>query len=152
MERQPNPGMCFVFGIDNPIGLKLKFYTDDAGRCIARFQPRPEHQGYPGHLHGGILGNLLHLPVGCVSDSAVVWPDPRCQSDLLSFGDFGTVGPRSFQPVGYASGKLVRSDRDLLAPEEQKCDVVEGGRIASKPIDSLFQGCQQLGCGSVAVG
>jgi hypothetical protein len=28
--------MCFVFGIENPIGLHLALYTDDKGRCIAR--------------------------------------------------------------------------------------------------------------------
>ena len=44
-------------GIDNPIGLKLKFYTDDDGRCIARFRPKPEHQEYPGQLHGGLLAH-----------------------------------------------------------------------------------------------
>jgi hypothetical protein len=47
MEKQPNSRMCFVCGIDNPIGLHLKFYTDDDGRCIARFQPKAEHQGFP---------------------------------------------------------------------------------------------------------
>jgi uncharacterized protein (TIGR00369 family) len=51
--------MCFVCGIDNPIGLKLKFYTDEQGRCIARFQPKPEHQGYAGYLHGGLISTLL---------------------------------------------------------------------------------------------
>jgi hypothetical protein len=44
MEKQPNSRMCFVCGIENPIGLKLKFYTDDEGRCIARFRPEPQHQ------------------------------------------------------------------------------------------------------------
>jgi acyl-coenzyme A thioesterase PaaI-like protein len=44
------------------IGLKLKFYTDDEGRCIARFRPKPEHQGYPGQLHGGIISSLLDEP------------------------------------------------------------------------------------------
>jgi len=29
MERQPNSRMYIVCGIENPIGLKLKFYTDD---------------------------------------------------------------------------------------------------------------------------
>ncbi len=53
MEKQPNSRMCFVCGVDNPIGLHLSFYTDDEGRCIARFRPQPEHQGYPGQLHGG---------------------------------------------------------------------------------------------------
>lgn len=32
MEKQRNSRMCFLCGIDNPIGLKLKFYTDDEGR------------------------------------------------------------------------------------------------------------------------
>jgi hypothetical protein len=62
MEKQPNSSMCLVCGIDNPIGLKLKFYTDGDGRCIARFQPKPEHQGYPGHLYGGITSALLDEP------------------------------------------------------------------------------------------
>jgi hypothetical protein len=71
MEKQPNSRMCFVCGIDNPIGLKLKFYTDDEGRCIARFpvpvwhrtgRPKAEHQGYPGQLHGGIISSLLDEP------------------------------------------------------------------------------------------
>jgi hypothetical protein len=53
LEKQPNSRMCYVCGIENPIGLKLKFYTDGDEQCITRFYPRPEHQGYPGHLHGG---------------------------------------------------------------------------------------------------
>jgi acyl-coenzyme A thioesterase PaaI-like protein len=62
MEKQPNSRMCFVCGIDNPIGLHLKFYTDEESRCVARFRPKPEHQGYPGHLHGGIISTLLDVP------------------------------------------------------------------------------------------
>ena len=62
MEKQPNSRMCFLCGLENPIGLKLAFYTDDEGRCIAHFRPREEHQGYPGHLHGGIISSLLDEP------------------------------------------------------------------------------------------
>jgi acyl-coenzyme A thioesterase PaaI-like protein len=62
MEKQPNSRMCFVCGIENPIGLHLAFYTDDERRCIAHFWPRAEHQGYPGHLHGGIISTLLDEP------------------------------------------------------------------------------------------
>jgi hypothetical protein len=70
MDKQTNSRMCFVCGIENPIGLHLAFYTDDEGRCIARFpapgrhrtgRPKPEHQGYPGHLHGGIISTLLDV-------------------------------------------------------------------------------------------
>ena len=62
MEKQPNSRKCFVCGIENPIGLHLKFYTDDEGRCIARFRPKPEHQGFPGQLHGGLTSTLLDVP------------------------------------------------------------------------------------------
>jgi acyl-coenzyme A thioesterase PaaI-like protein len=62
MEKQPNSRMCFVCGIENPIGLHLAFYTDDGDRCIARFRPRPEHQGFPGQLHGGLISTLPDVP------------------------------------------------------------------------------------------
>ena len=66
MEKQPSSRMCFVCGLSNPIGLKLAFYSDGEGRCIAHFQPRQEHQGYPGHLHGGIISTLLDECMGRV--------------------------------------------------------------------------------------
>ena len=62
MDKPPNSRMCFVCGIENPRGLKLKFCTDDEGRCIARFRPKPERQGYLGQLHGGIISTLLDVP------------------------------------------------------------------------------------------
>ena len=62
MDKQTNSCMWFVCGIDNALGPHLHFYTDDEGRCVARFRPEPEHQGYPGHLHGGIIPTLLDVP------------------------------------------------------------------------------------------
>jgi uncharacterized protein (TIGR00369 family) len=73
MEKQPNSSMCFLCGINNPIGLKLKFYTDGEDRCIAHFRPRPEHQGYPGYLHGGIISALLDETMGRVLTPQNVW-------------------------------------------------------------------------------
>ena len=66
MRKQPNSRMCFVCGVENPIGLNLRFYTDDQNHCTARFLPAPEHQGYPGHLHGGIISTLLDETMGRV--------------------------------------------------------------------------------------
>ena len=73
MDKQPNSRMCFVCGIENPIGLKLSFYTDDEGRCIARFRPKPEHQGFPGQLHGGIISTLLDETMGRVRTMEDIW-------------------------------------------------------------------------------
>ena len=55
-NRPENP--CFACGPTNPIGLHLKFLvSDDAIRTT--FVPRAEHQGYPGHMHGGLTATLL---------------------------------------------------------------------------------------------
>ena len=49
---------CFVCGADNPIGLKVRFRLED-DVCVGEFTPRPEHAGYTGLAHGGILFTLL---------------------------------------------------------------------------------------------
>ncbi len=51
-------GFCFGCGRNNPIGLKLKF-TRDSDNIHTEFTPDKTHQGWPGLLHGGILGTLL---------------------------------------------------------------------------------------------
>jgi acyl-coenzyme A thioesterase PaaI-like protein len=51
-------GFCFGCGRHNPIGLKLKF-TRDGDAIRTEFTPGKTHQGWPGLLHGGILGALL---------------------------------------------------------------------------------------------
>jgi uncharacterized protein (TIGR00369 family) len=51
-------GYCFGCGCNNPIGLKLHFTREGDG-VRAEFTPDRAHQGWPGLLHGGILGCLL---------------------------------------------------------------------------------------------
>ena len=53
-----NEGFCFGCGINNPIGLKLKFIRD-GDSLRTEFTPHEHHQGWPGLLHGGILACLL---------------------------------------------------------------------------------------------
>src|SRR5688572_21900424 len=65
MQQQPDSNACFVCGRDNPCGLKLDFYEVD-GRVETTFTPRPEHQGWPGFLHGGILYTVLDETIGRV--------------------------------------------------------------------------------------
>lgn len=73
MQKQPNSSMCFVCGMENPIGLKAFFYEDDDGRVIAKFTPREEHQGYPEFMHGGIISALLDETIGRVVTSLDIW-------------------------------------------------------------------------------
>ena len=57
--KQPNSKMCFICGLENPIGLHLHIYEVEPGVIETTYQA-PEHfQGYPGVLHGGIVGALI---------------------------------------------------------------------------------------------
>lgn len=59
MEPQGDD-FCFGCGPKNPVGLHLAFDVDEARRSAeATFRPRPEHQGYTGITHGGIMATLL---------------------------------------------------------------------------------------------
>jgi uncharacterized protein (TIGR00369 family) len=73
MKKQPNSQMCFVCGLENPIGLKMAFYQDAEGRVVAEFTPGDEHQGYPGVLHGGIVTAMLDETLGRVAVAAERW-------------------------------------------------------------------------------
>lgn len=56
---------CWGCGVDNPIGLRLKFKRD-GDIASAEFTPGEDHQGWPGYIHGGIISGLL--------DEAVAYP------------------------------------------------------------------------------
>ncbi|MDP6264126.1 MAG: PaaI family thioesterase [Pseudomonadales bacterium] len=49
---------CFVCGPTNPIGLNLKFRLQD-DICLSEFTPDPNHCGYDGITHGGIIFCIL---------------------------------------------------------------------------------------------
>lgn len=57
--RQPNSRMCFVCGLENPAGLHLHFYDDGQAEVAADFTVAPDHQGYPGVAHGGVVAAIL---------------------------------------------------------------------------------------------
>ncbi len=51
--------MCFICGLENPVGLHLHIYETEPG-VVESTYIAPEHfQGYPGVLHGGIVAAIL---------------------------------------------------------------------------------------------
>jgi acyl-coenzyme A thioesterase PaaI-like protein len=71
--------MCLVCGVDNVAGLHARFYelapeegevgADATGASVGPellgvFAPQPEHQSYPGRLHGGIASAILDETIG----------------------------------------------------------------------------------------
>jgi acyl-coenzyme A thioesterase PaaI-like protein len=50
--------MCFACGVDNPVGLKIRF--DVVGdECTAEFTPNENHVGFSDTVHGGIIYTAL---------------------------------------------------------------------------------------------
>jgi uncharacterized protein (TIGR00369 family) len=120
MQKQPNSRMCFVCGMENPIGLKAFFYEDDDGQVIVKYTPREEHQGYPGFVHGGIISALMDEVIGRVVTSLDIWavtaklelkfrkPVPWGE-ELTIIGEMIRLRSRSFE----ARGELRLADGTL---------------------------------------
>ena len=61
----PHTAGCIACGPANPHGLHLALFVDPAGAVHTRYTPRPEHIGFQGVLHGGVLATVV--------DEAMVW-------------------------------------------------------------------------------
>jgi acyl-coenzyme A thioesterase PaaI-like protein len=62
MQKQPNSRMCFVCGLQNPVGLHVAFYENhesDPQQVRIDVVIPSKYQGYPGVAHGGILAAIL---------------------------------------------------------------------------------------------
>jgi uncharacterized protein (TIGR00369 family) len=60
MKELKDNQRCYVCGKDNPSGLRAVFEIDKDARTITgRFSPGPEHEGWQGIVHGGIVAALL---------------------------------------------------------------------------------------------
>jgi len=133
--------MCVVCGLDNPAGLKARFFELDSGELAGVFQPREEHQGYPGRLHGGIASAILDETIGrAVSiDDAKAWgvtveltvrfraPVPL-DSEVRAVGRVVRDSSRLFE----GSGEIVLDDGTVA--------VEASGKYLKMPIDRIAEG------------
>lgn len=62
-QDAPKFPTCFVCGDKNTAGLNLIFRTADS-HAVTTWQPREEHCGYPGVVHGGITATILDEAMG----------------------------------------------------------------------------------------
>lgn len=70
---QPNSQKCFVCGVSNPVGLKIRFYSVGEDAIEARVRFGEYYQSYPGITHGGIVATVLDELVG----RAMLAKDPQ---------------------------------------------------------------------------
>ena len=71
-ERRRARRGCFGCGDLNPNGLKLAFRLED-GVAVAEFDPEPQHQGYPGLMHGGLVATILDEAMGWAIHGRGIW-------------------------------------------------------------------------------
>jgi acyl-coenzyme A thioesterase PaaI-like protein len=62
--QQPSSRWCFVCGVENPCGLKIRFFNEGHHRSMARITLGEPYQSYPGIVHGGILATILDETMG----------------------------------------------------------------------------------------
>lgn len=58
-ELRSDANRCFVCGPANDIGLNLTFRIDDDNVCRSEYTPAPNHCGYDGVTHGGLIFSAL---------------------------------------------------------------------------------------------
>ena len=59
MKKQSNSRMCFICGVENPVGLHLRIYEVEPGQIETTYTAPNHFQSYPGVLHGGIVAAIL---------------------------------------------------------------------------------------------
>ena len=70
LSKQNNSHMCIICGMENTLGVQAQFYNMDDGSVGGLFTFRPEHQSYPGRVHGGMLATMIDELAG-----RVLWTD-----------------------------------------------------------------------------
>lgn len=50
---------CRICGSLNEHGLQLKFFMDENGDVVAKFECESRFQGYPGIVHGGVIAAMV---------------------------------------------------------------------------------------------
>lgn len=112
---------CFVCGKENRQGLAVNFHTTGDGEVVTEFVPRPEHQGYPGACHGGIIFALLDETIG-----RATYRDNR-----MTVTASMTVRYRKPVPIGQKVkivGRLMADHGRMLEAEGEA--VLEDGTVA----------------------
>ena len=113
MRKQPNSHHCFICGVKNVAGVHVRFYETETGdgtpEVLARFTGQPQHQGYPGRMHGGVAMGILDETIGRAVNIGEGDDDVRA----MTWGVTGEFTMRFHKPVPLgveltARGRIVR--------------------------------------------
>jgi uncharacterized protein (TIGR00369 family) len=128
-------GFCFGCGRNNPIGLKLKFKRD-GDTVRTEFTPERFHQGWPGLLHGGILGTLLDEAMSNVAYAT----GNTCLT--------ASINVRIHQPIKVEvplviTARITRQGKKLIETEGRVC--LEDGTVVAESTAKQFVAANAAG-------
>lgn len=133
--------MCMVCGVENEAGLKGRFFVLENGELVGVFNPRQEHQGYPGRLHGGMIAAILDETIGRAINLAHgdTWGvtarfSMKLRRPVPLDGEVKVVGriTRESGRVFEGTGEVVLQDGSVAAEGE--------GTYVKLPIDEIASG------------
>jgi uncharacterized protein (TIGR00369 family) len=116
---------CYVCGSENPSGLHVTFARDGDAGCRAEYVARPEHVGWPGLIHGGLLFTLM--------DEAVAWA--VCYAGLRGVTARCEVQFRRPVTVGASlvvTGRVVESSRRFVRTRAEIREAGPGSALAAE--------------------
>ncbi len=128
LDTNLDAGLCFGCGLNNPIGLKLNF-TREGDACRAEFTPDAAFQGWPGLVHGGIIGCLLDEAMSY----AAYFANTTCLTATLEY--------RIRQPVKVEepliiTGRVTRDRKKLVETSATVC--LKDGTIVAEGTAKQF--------------
>ena len=132
---------CYACGLANPIGLRLDgFHRISETEVGATFQPRPEHRGTVGSLHGGVvaaaLDEICAWTAVLAGDTMAVTAklELRFRKPLNVSDEYQLVGR-----LQERSGKRLRIEAAVLDGSDRLADA-KGLFLATDSIESIWPG------------
>jgi acyl-coenzyme A thioesterase PaaI-like protein len=134
----PRTNGCLGCGPNNPYGLRLNLRVDpNTGVVNVPFSPTPEHIGFEGIIHGGLLATVL--------DEAMVWAATWsgkrfcvCGELIVRFRSAATVGAKLTveAKVDYSRPRLIQASATVRTPSGGVIAAGEGKYIPMAPDQS----------------
>lgn len=143
---QPSSQKCFICGVSNPVGLKVRFYSVGDDSIEARVTFSEFYQSYPGIVHGGIVATVLDELIG----RSMLAKDPNALMYTATFNlKYRQSVPLETEilfrgrilkdrgRIAQVQGEAVLPDGTVAVEAEATCVRIPPERLADMDIDEV---------------
>jgi acyl-coenzyme A thioesterase PaaI-like protein len=131
--RLTHHDLCFGCGPANLFGLQMELERTPQGGVEGRFFVKQDHQGPPGHAHGGVLAAALDEAMALLLfDQGTVAVTARLEVDLRApapVGTFVTVSAR----VAKSDGRRIELSAQAAGAAEPRTLLAEARGVFVRP-------------------